>query len=134
MAIAPSGYVPPPFPSLTFPLAPASPSQALYYRDDVLSFTVLWTIIWFSLAYVSAGLRAAISLPGKRAPLLAFAFFVLWGLATASVSGAVVGIMLFRVYDAGNFPMATWVPFVWGLIQLLVVLLSSFTSTSLTLL
>jgi hypothetical protein len=61
-----------------------------------------------------------------------FAFFALWGLATAAISGAVVGIILFRVYDAGNFPMPTWAPFIWGLIQLLIVLMSAFTQTSLT--
>lgn len=44
----------------------------------------------------------------------------------AVIAGSVVGGLLGAVYQAGYFKMSTWIPFVWGLINVLVLILSSF--------
>ncbi|EIW78787.1 hypothetical protein CONPUDRAFT_106823 [Coniophora puteana RWD-64-598 SS2] len=52
--------------------------------------------------------------------LLMFSFL---SLAISVLGAAVVGFLLFAVYQAGGFYMSTWVPFVWAVIQGLVALL-----------
>lgn len=42
------------------------------------------------------------------------------------VAGSVIGGLLGGVYNAGYFRMSTWIPFVWALINALVLILSSF--------
>lgn len=44
----------------------------------------------------------------------------------ALLSGSIVGLILGAVYDAGYFKMSTWTPLFWGIINLLVLILSSF--------
>lgn len=40
------------------------------------------------------------------------------------VSGTVVGFALAAVYSAGGFSMSTWVPFMWGMIQVVVLIIA----------
>lgn len=42
----------------------------------------------------------------------------------ALVSGTVVGFALAAVYSAGGFSMSTWVPFMWGMIQVVVLIIA----------
>jgi hypothetical protein len=44
----------------------------------------------------------------------------------AFLAGSMVGGLLGGIYTAGYFRMATWIPFVWGLINTMVLILSSF--------
>jgi hypothetical protein len=44
----------------------------------------------------------------------------------ALLSGSLVGLIVGAVYNAGYFKMSTWMPFLWGLINCLVVILGSF--------
>jgi hypothetical protein len=44
----------------------------------------------------------------------------------AFVAGSVVGGLMGGVYNAGFYRMSTWIPFVWGLINTVVLVLSSF--------
>ncbi|WOO82165.1 putative protein [Vanrija pseudolonga] len=46
----------------------------------------------------------------------------------ALVSGTVVGFALAAVYSSGGFSMSTWVPFMWALIQVVVLIISSYSS------
>jgi Putative transmembrane protein 170 len=48
----------------------------------------------------------------------------------AIVAGSVVGGLLGGVYNAGFYRMSTWIPFVWGLINTVVLVLSSFAISS----
>ncbi|WVR07949.1 hypothetical protein IAU60_004992 [Kwoniella sp. DSM 27419] len=48
--------------------------------------------------------------------------------AIALISGTVVGFALAAVYSAGGFSMSTWVPFLWALIQVLVLIISSYST------
>ena len=52
--------------------------------------------------------------------------FVVGGGVEAFIAGSCVGGLLAAVYNAGHFRMSTWVPFVWGLVNSLVLVLSSF--------
>lgn len=52
--------------------------------------------------------------------------FIVVGGCEALISGAIVGGLLGGVYQAGYFEMSTWIPFVWGVINTLVLILSSF--------
>ncbi|RSH81246.1 uncharacterized protein EHS24_008683 [Apiotrichum porosum] len=68
----------------------------------------------------------------KRPPmwLIAFIPLVMGFIATsvALVSGTVVGFALAAVYSAAGFSMSTWVPFMWGMIQVVVLIISSYSS------
>lgn len=44
----------------------------------------------------------------------------------AILSGSLVGLIAGAVYNAGYFKMSTWTPFLWGLVNCLVVILGSF--------
>jgi hypothetical protein len=44
----------------------------------------------------------------------------------ALLSGSLVGLIVGAVYNAGYFKMSTWTPFLWGLINCLIVILGSF--------
>lgn len=44
----------------------------------------------------------------------------------AVLAGSVVGLMLGAVYNAGGFRVSTWIPFVWSLVSVLVLIVSSF--------
>jgi hypothetical protein len=57
--------------------------------------------------------------------LVPILYVVLGGLE-ALLAGSIVGLVLGAVYDAGYFKMSTWTPLFWGIINLLVLVLSSF--------
>jgi hypothetical protein len=44
----------------------------------------------------------------------------------AILAGSVEGLVLGTVYNAGYYRMSTWMPFIWGLINVLVLILASF--------
>ncbi|CAD6579754.1 MAG: hypothetical protein TREMPRED_002560, partial [Tremellales sp. Tagirdzhanova-0007] len=46
----------------------------------------------------------------------------------ALVTGTVVGFALAAVYAAGGFSLSTWVPFLWALIQVIVLIISSYST------
>ncbi|KAF2126204.1 hypothetical protein P153DRAFT_369548 [Dothidotthia symphoricarpi CBS 119687] len=125
---APLGYTTPTFPSLYWPL-PISSAQKhyLYYPGDILRFTLYWTLLLFGGIHLIVGLWACI-IQWRNwkiiwiAPLL----FALVGAIEGAMSGAIVGGLLGGVYQAGYFEMSTWIPFVWAVISVLVLILSSF--------
>ncbi|KXS16338.1 hypothetical protein M427DRAFT_31474 [Gonapodya prolifera JEL478] len=94
------GYVTPPFPSLFIPWL--GQEQSLYYREDIIYFTLIWTLIWFLLVYGIAALRSGAVLFGQRMGM----FFVLgmgaYGLVSGALSGAIVG-----KDDTGHLPTAS---------------------------
>ena len=42
------------------------------------------------------------------------------------MAGSILGLVLGAVYSAGYYKMSTWTPFLWGLINVLVIILASF--------
>lgn len=146
----PIGYTTPIFPSLFWPLGPSKPSYLvlfLYYSRDIWKFTVFWLLIFFLIAYVLVGFMAlgnmlfkgyreqkAISQMPQRSVLrrliAVVVSYTIWGAAQGVFSGALVGLLLLAIYRAGMLAMSTWIPFCWGLAQILYHICSSY-STSL---
>ena len=44
----------------------------------------------------------------------------------ALMAGSLVGLVLGAVYSAGYFKMSTWTPLIWGVINMLILVVSSF--------
>lgn len=57
--------------------------------------------------------------------LVPLIYIVLGGLE-ATFAGSMVGLVLGAVYNAGYFRMSTWTPLLWGVINMLVLVVSSF--------
>ncbi|KAL1955091.1 hypothetical protein VTO42DRAFT_9025 [Malbranchea cinnamomea] len=122
-------YTTPPFPGL-YPLVPLvslRESNYLFYIEDIVKFTVLWTLILYSGAHLVAALCAVI-MQWRNLKLLWAVPVVYMVVAAleAMLAGSVVGIVLGVIYEAGKFKMSTWIPFVWGCVNTLVLILSSF--------
>lgn len=52
--------------------------------------------------------------------------YVVLGGLEALLAGTMVGLVLGAVYNAGYFAMSTWTPLLWGIINMLVLVVSSF--------
>lgn len=147
----PLGYTTPKFPSLYWPTGPRRAkfqSSYLYYSKDIWTFTVYWSIIFFSLAYTIVAVGSASNMIIQRLrlneklrngspklgfkPILVAVGFVFLGLAQGLISGAVVGLVLLALYRAGSLSMTTWTPMSWGVATILYHICSSY-STSLLL-
>ncbi|KAF2201728.1 hypothetical protein GQ43DRAFT_455588 [Delitschia confertaspora ATCC 74209] len=125
---APIDYETPTFPSLYWPLPfiDAHPSY-LYYAGDIWRFTVLWTLLAFGAIHIVVALWACIVQwrSWKLIWVVPVLYTVIGGIEGV-VAGSIVGGLLGGVYNAGYFRMSTWIPFVWALVNALVLILSSF--------
>ncbi|KAK5664100.1 hypothetical protein OQA88_315 [Cercophora sp. LCS_1] len=127
---APPGYTTPPFPSLHIPLQ--DPQYNLYTVRDIWRFTLLWTLILYGLFHLGAAGIAVLMQVGKRRPnwkymwLVPLVYVAVAGFE-ALVAGSVVGVVVGASYVTGNFTMSTWIPFVWGWANVMVLIVSSFT-------
>ncbi|KAI8990770.1 hypothetical protein BDF20DRAFT_903799 [Mycotypha africana] len=110
----------PPWPSLYWPFEPnfdplnlvADIPHSLYYLNGIWAFIMLEksrTFKWYISIFI---------------PLL----FVLGGSIASFVIGSIMGVALAFVYNAGFFVMSTWIPFLWALIHILVVLIGSYST------
>lgn len=129
---APLDYTTPPWPSLYWPLRDnARTEKYLYYTHDIWLFTLLWTLIMYAAAHGIVAAIAVLMQVGKGHHFWLYA----WAIPLAHVfiagfeatmAGSVVGLILGAVYESGYFRMSTWIPFIWGLINVLFLVLSSF--------
>ncbi|TPX59181.1 hypothetical protein PhCBS80983_g02642 [Powellomyces hirtus] len=79
----------------------------------------------FMVMYGLAGCWAYIVFFKSKLGLVLLFAFIGIGLAAGAASGAIVGVLLSSIYNAGYFAMATWLPLAWALIQVLIVIISS---------
>ncbi|KAL8994893.1 MAG: hypothetical protein Q9169_005267 [Polycauliona sp. 2 TL-2023] len=116
------------FPALYWPISvlPGEP-QYLYTVQDAWRFTLFWTLIVFEVCHlVASGYALAVQWRNWKVIFgVVLAYLVLAGVE-ALMAGSVVGLLLGAVYTAGDFRMSTWVPFIWAIINVLVLILSSF--------
>ncbi|OTA33306.1 hypothetical protein BTJ68_05933 [Hortaea werneckii EXF-2000] len=113
-----SSYTPPPFPSLYWPFPVAGTQTAfLYDAYSMFKFTLYWTLI-FTLVRSSGKNWKVIWV----VPII----YLIIGGVEAVIAGSVVGGVLGGVYSAGFFRMSTWIPLSWGVINAMVLILSSF--------
>jgi Putative transmembrane protein 170 len=142
----PVDYTRPSFPSLYWPINPSpNDPQHLYYQSDIWRFTLYWTLLTYGAVHLSASLCAVLmqlrsALATKTKPLgeanrfrqtllwvwmIPLGYLLVAGME-AVFAGSVVGLMLGAVYKAGDFKMSTWMPLLWGLLNVSVLILSSF--------
>ncbi|KYK60131.1 hypothetical protein DCS_01266 [Drechmeria coniospora] len=129
----PKDYESPRFPSLNVHTLTDPTSKriyTLYYIRDVWHFTVLWTLIAYAIFHLGAVLVAMSTHRWKQS-----SWRFLWAvpvvyLVTAALeallAGSIVGVMLGAVYQAGYYEMNTWIPCSWGFINVLILIISSF--------
>lgn len=54
--------------------------------------------------------------------------FVVGGAIASFVIGGIIGVAIAVVYNAGFFVMSTWMPFLWALIHILIVIIGSYST------
>ncbi|KAK2608791.1 hypothetical protein QQS21_002648 [Conoideocrella luteorostrata] len=129
----PPNYETPSFPSLSVKtLQDLTPNRAytLFYITDVWKFTVIWTLITFTFFHLGAVLIALFNHGLKKSswrflwavPII----YILIAGIEAILAGSIVGLILGAVYKAGYYEMNTWIPCTWGFINVLIVIISSF--------
>ncbi|KAF5003528.1 hypothetical protein FDECE_9915 [Fusarium decemcellulare] len=129
----PEDYRTPRFPSLnvqTLYDLSADKRYTLYYVLDVWRFTLLWTIIIYACFHLAAVLIAMFNHGWKKSSwkflwAVPVVYLLLAGLE-AVLAGSIVGLVLGAVYSAGYYEMNTWIPCTWGFINVLVLIISSF--------
>ncbi|GAB1320657.1 hypothetical protein MFIFM68171_10867 [Madurella fahalii] len=124
-----AGYTIPPFPSLFWP--PQEPTVILHELDEMWKFTLYWTLILYGLFHLGAVGVAVLMQVGKRRSHWKYLWLVplvyaLTAGAEALIAGSVVGLIVGAGYLAGGYTMSTWIPFVWGWVNVLVLIVSSF--------
>ncbi|KAI1822304.1 integral membrane protein [Xylaria intraflava] len=124
----PSDYRVPRFPSLCWP----PHSCLLYTVYDSWRFTLLWTLIIFTVFHLGATAIALLVQVGKPRSIwkylvaIPIAYAIVAGVE-ALVAGSVVGSILGAVYTVACYKLSTWIPFIWGFINVLILIISSFT-------
>ncbi|KAI7922688.1 hypothetical protein M0657_005448 [Pyricularia oryzae] len=118
----PADYKAPPFPSLHWPLY--EEGRFLYGARDMTIFTLLWTLSIYMIVHVGAAVLAITMHLGKRWSNWKYVwivpiFYILVAGSEAVLAGGLVGAILSAVYMSGPFQMSTWIPFVWGLVNVL---------------
>ncbi|ORE07129.1 hypothetical protein BCV72DRAFT_249594 [Rhizopus microsporus var. microsporus] len=110
----------PSWPSLYWPFQPgynplvmvADKEHSLYYINGVWAFMMFAksrTLNWYTLMMI---------------PFL----FVIGGAIASFVIGSIIGVAIAIVYNAGFFVMSTWIPFLWALIHILIVIIGSYST------
>ncbi|KAB8201965.1 integral membrane protein [Aspergillus bombycis] len=124
----PINYQTPAFPSLYDPFPrPNAAVYYLYYTRDIWRFTLYWTLIFYLASHLSVA-AWALAMQG-RSWRICIAIPLVYGIIAgleALLAGSIIGLVLGSVYEAGNFRMSTWIPMIWGGINMLVLILSSF--------
>ncbi|CAK4000600.1 sporulation RMD1 [Lecanosticta acicola] len=124
----PLSYETPPFPSLYWPF-PVDGPQCTYLYDarPMWRFTLYWTLIFVGGVHLFAAAYACVAQWRNWRwiwlSLLGFAFI---GTCEALIAGNIVGGLVGAIYTTGFFRMSTWIPLTWGIINALVLILSSF--------
>ncbi|CDS11274.1 hypothetical protein LRAMOSA03537 [Lichtheimia ramosa] len=131
----------PPWPSLYWPFSSdfvpinliADVPHSLYYLNDIWRYTTIWSVLFATLVYLPAGIWAFLMFAKTRTLrwytlMMIPVIFVVGGALASFMIGSVMGVALAFVYNAGFFVMSTWIPFLWALIQILVVLVGSYST------
>ncbi|KAK7205344.1 hypothetical protein BZA70DRAFT_277880 [Myxozyma melibiosi] len=101
----------------------------LYYRQDIWKFTCLWTIIIYEAVHFVAG-SWVVLMNRRLKSLVILAIYMFIGGVGAVISGSIVGAILGLIYSAGSLQMSTWIPFVWAVVQVLTLIMTSYSMTA----
>nr|CAG8551821.1 5809_t:CDS:2 [Entrophospora candida] len=102
---------------------PSDDEVLLCNQNDIRLFTIIWTIIFYTVIYGTAGIWAWIVFHKNRWSFLFPIGFIGVALLSGLLGGTIVGFVLGALYNFGKFEMSVWIPFFWGLIQALVALM-----------
>jgi hypothetical protein len=128
LPVLPSSEPGPAFPSLYWPVHASSP-RYLTSTAESWRFTLLWTLLIHGATHLTSSLLAIILQPRKQR------ISAIWAVPLASLviaagegilGGSITGLMLGAVYSSAGYRMSTWIPFIWGVINGLVLVLASF--------
>ncbi|ORX55112.1 hypothetical protein DM01DRAFT_257707 [Hesseltinella vesiculosa] len=117
----PIGYLGAPnWPSLYWPFGPGydpieqfrDTSHTLYYIQGLLAFVTLAK---------TRTLRLYILI------LIPF-IFAIGGAFTTFITGSLLGVAVALVYMTGYFVMTTWIPFLWALINILILVIGGYST------
>ncbi|CAG7920710.1 unnamed protein product [Penicillium olsonii] len=124
----PINYEVPSFPSLYDPL-PSHHQQAyyLYYTKDIWRFTLFWTFVFYAATHLTVAGCAVITQcrNWKVIWIVPLVYTFVAGLE-GLLAGSIVGLVLGAVYEAGNFRMSTWLPMIWGGVNVMLLIVTSF--------
>ncbi|KAI1007760.1 hypothetical protein K3495_g469 [Podosphaera aphanis] len=132
MNTAPLDYTTPPWPSLYWPFDEKSRiPYYLYYTHDIWRYTLFWTLIMYAGTHSIVAMVGVLMHVGKSDRAWQYAWIIALAQALivgveAVLAGSIVGLVLGAVYESGYFKMSTWIPFIWGLINVLSLIISSF--------
>ncbi|POR35638.1 Uncharacterized protein TPAR_04150 [Tolypocladium paradoxum] len=129
----PPNYHTPRFPSLHLRILSDPTPQRMYtlfYIKDVWRFTLIWTLITFAVFHLGAVLVALFTHGWKKSSwkylwAVPVVYLVTAGLE-ALLAGSIVGLIIGAVYRAGYYEMNTWIPCIWGFVNVLVLIIASF--------
>ncbi|CEG64087.1 hypothetical protein RMATCC62417_01123 [Rhizopus microsporus] len=111
----------------------ADKEHSLYYINDIWRFTMIWSLLFSLVVYLPAGVWAFMMFAKSRTlnwyTLMMIPFlFVIGGAIASFVIGSIIGVAIAIVYNAGFFVMSTWIPFLWALIHILIVIIGSYST------
>jgi hypothetical protein len=119
------------WPGLYWPLTDPSQRQFIYSLSDIWRFTVLWCCLLAIPVYVMVGAWAVLMFD-KKSTFMGYYVLVVVLVALAAsaafIGGSIVGISLGLIYRFGCFSMSTYVPLLWGVIQVLILVVGSYSS------
>ncbi|KAI9248799.1 hypothetical protein BDA99DRAFT_524505 [Phascolomyces articulosus] len=94
---------------------------------------MVWSVLFALAVYLPAGIWAFVTFAKAKTLrwytlIMIPIIFVVGGSLASFVIGSIIGVALAFVYNAGFFVMSTWIPFLWALIQILVVMVGSYST------
>ncbi|KAJ4391231.1 hypothetical protein N0V93_004848 [Gnomoniopsis smithogilvyi] len=125
----PTNYRSPGWPSLFWP--PLDDRYVLYGLFDMWRFTLYWTLVMFAAFHWAViGIALFVQIGKRRTNwkylwTIPIIYSVMAGLE-ALVAGSVTGAMVGAIYIAAGWYMTTWIPFIWGWVNVFVLVVSSF--------
>eukprot|EP00842_Homolaphlyctis_polyrhiza_P005208 jgi/Hompol1/5689/HPOL_000816-RA len=125
----PALYVAPTWPSLYWWLGPTSVGSTvpvLWFTEDMVLFTILWTVIVFFVLFTVAGLLALFMFHRHRLGVFLLLGFSLYGVLIGAISGSIVGALLASFYATRPISMPTWIPLLWAILQAFAVIVYSY--------
>ncbi|KXT14789.1 hypothetical protein AC579_9657 [Pseudocercospora musae] len=124
----PLSYQTPTFPSLYWPFPVNGPQVVyLYDAEPMWRFTLYWTLVCVGGVHlIAAAYGCAIQWRNWKLIWIVPLIYAIIGTTEGLIAGNVVGALIGAVYTAGFFRMSTWIPLSWGIINALVLILSSF--------
>ncbi|KAJ5187105.1 Integral membrane protein [Penicillium cf. viridicatum] len=124
----PINYEVPSFPSLYDPL-PVNRQQAyyLYYTKDIWRFTLFWTLIFYGATHLTvAGCAVLTHFRNWNVIWIVPLVYSFIAALESLLAGSIIGVVLGAVYESGNFRMSTWLPMIWGGVNVMVLIVTSF--------